>query len=45
MREWLAGSRDRPLAIETKVASATGSWWLEEAFPAMTAPARQAVNR
>ena len=32
VREWLAGPRDRPLVIDAKVASATGSWWLEEAF-------------
>jgi len=32
VRDWLAGPRDRPLVIDAKVASATGSWWLEEAF-------------
>ena len=32
VREWLAGPRDRPLVIDAKVASAHGSWWLEEAF-------------
>jgi acetolactate synthase I/II/III large subunit len=32
VRDWLAGSRDRPLVIDAKVASASGSWWLEEAF-------------
>jgi thiamine pyrophosphate-dependent acetolactate synthase large subunit-like protein len=32
VREWLAGPRDRPLVIDAKVASASGSWWLEEAF-------------
>jgi acetolactate synthase-1/2/3 large subunit len=30
--EWLAGPRDRPLVIDAKVASESGSWWLEEAF-------------
>jgi acetolactate synthase I/II/III large subunit len=30
--DWLAGPRDRPLVIDAKVASAHGSWWLEEAF-------------
>ena len=32
VREWLAGPRDQPLVIDAKVASASGSWWLEEAF-------------
>jgi len=32
VRHWLAGPRDRPLVIDAKVASASGSWWLEEAF-------------
>jgi len=32
VREWLGGPRDRPLIIDAKVASASGSWWLEEAF-------------
>jgi acetolactate synthase I/II/III large subunit len=32
VRGWLAGPRDRPLVIDAKVASASGSWWLEEAF-------------
>jgi len=32
VREWLAGPHDRPLVIDAKVTSATGSWWLEEAF-------------
>jgi len=32
VRDWLAGPRDRPLVIDAKVASASGSWWLEEAF-------------
>jgi thiamine pyrophosphate-dependent acetolactate synthase large subunit-like protein len=32
VRDWLAGPRDRPLVIDAKVASARGSWWLEEAF-------------
>jgi thiamine pyrophosphate-dependent acetolactate synthase large subunit-like protein len=32
VREWLAGPRDRPLVIDAKVTSGTGSWWLEEAF-------------
>jgi acetolactate synthase I/II/III large subunit len=29
---WVAGSRDRPLLIDAKVAGLRGSWWLEEAF-------------
>jgi acetolactate synthase I/II/III large subunit len=32
VRDWLAGPRDRPLLIDAKVTSVTGSWWLEEAF-------------
>jgi thiamine pyrophosphate-dependent acetolactate synthase large subunit-like protein len=32
VRDWLAGPRERPLLIDAKVASAHGSWWLEEAF-------------
>jgi thiamine pyrophosphate-dependent acetolactate synthase large subunit-like protein len=32
VRDWLAGPRDRPLLIDGKVTSVTGSWWLEEAF-------------
>jgi thiamine pyrophosphate-dependent acetolactate synthase large subunit-like protein len=32
VRDWLAGPRDRPLVIDAKVTSASGSWWLEEAF-------------
>jgi thiamine pyrophosphate-dependent acetolactate synthase large subunit-like protein len=32
VRDWLAGPRDRPLVIDAKVASDSGSWWLEEAF-------------
>jgi thiamine pyrophosphate-dependent acetolactate synthase large subunit-like protein len=32
VREWLAGPRDRPLVIDAKVTSGSGSWWLEEAF-------------
>ena len=32
VREWLGGPRDRPLVIDAKVTSASGSWWLEEAF-------------
>jgi thiamine pyrophosphate-dependent acetolactate synthase large subunit-like protein len=32
VRDWLAGPRDRPLVIDAKVTSGTGSWWLEEAF-------------
>jgi thiamine pyrophosphate-dependent acetolactate synthase large subunit-like protein len=32
VREWLAGPRDRPLVVDAKVTSASGSWWLEEAF-------------
>jgi acetolactate synthase I/II/III large subunit len=29
---WVAGTRDRPLLIDAKVAGPRGSWWLEEAF-------------
>jgi thiamine pyrophosphate-dependent acetolactate synthase large subunit-like protein len=32
VRDWLSGPRDRPLVIDAKIASARGSWWLEEAF-------------
>ncbi|MEO3769258.1 thiamine pyrophosphate-binding protein [Micromonospora sp. B9E7] len=32
VRQWLAGSRARPLVVDAKVSSARGSWWLEEAF-------------
>ncbi|HEY1318762.1 MAG TPA: thiamine pyrophosphate-dependent enzyme, partial [Streptosporangiaceae bacterium] len=32
VREWLAGPRDRPLVVDAKVTSGSGSWWLEEAF-------------
>jgi thiamine pyrophosphate-dependent acetolactate synthase large subunit-like protein len=32
VRDWLNGPRDRPLVIDAKIASARGSWWLEEAF-------------
>jgi len=32
VRDWLAGPRDRPLLVDAKVTSASGSWWLEEAF-------------
>ncbi|MGE5131702.1 MAG: thiamine pyrophosphate-binding protein [Gemmatimonadota bacterium] len=32
VRAWLAGPRERPLVIDAKVTSASGSWWLEEAF-------------
>src|SRR5581483_10928790 len=32
VRDWLAGPRERPLLIDAKVTSVTGSWWLEEAF-------------
>jgi acetolactate synthase-1/2/3 large subunit len=32
VRDWLAGPRDRALVVDAKVASARGSWWLEEAF-------------
>ncbi|MGW3887694.1 thiamine pyrophosphate-binding protein [Micromonospora chokoriensis] len=32
VREWLAGSRTRPLVVDAKVCAARGSWWLEEAF-------------
>ena len=31
-RDWLAGSRARPLVIDAKVVSTRPSWWLEEAF-------------
>ncbi len=30
--EWLGGSRTTPMVVDTKVVSAHGSWWLEEAF-------------
>jgi acetolactate synthase I/II/III large subunit len=30
--QWLAGPRERPLVVDAKVANATPSWWLEEAF-------------
>jgi acetolactate synthase I/II/III large subunit len=30
--DWVAGSRDRPLLIDAKVAGPRGAWWLEEAF-------------
>jgi acetolactate synthase-1/2/3 large subunit len=32
VRDWLAGSRDRPLVLDAKVTGGHGSWWLEEAF-------------
>jgi acetolactate synthase I/II/III large subunit len=32
VQHWLAGSRERPLLVDAKVASPRGSWWLEEAF-------------
>jgi len=32
VRDWLAGSRERPLLVDAKVTRAHGSWWLEEAF-------------
>jgi acetolactate synthase I/II/III large subunit len=32
VREWLAGPRDRPMVIDAKITSGSGSWWLEEAF-------------
>ena len=32
VRGWLDGPRERPVLIDAKVASAHGSWWLEEAF-------------
>jgi acetolactate synthase-1/2/3 large subunit len=32
VRDWLAGTPDRPLLVDAKVAAARGSWWLEEAF-------------
>jgi thiamine pyrophosphate-dependent acetolactate synthase large subunit-like protein len=34
VRAWLAGPRDRPMVLDAKIASAHGSWWLEEAFRA-----------
>jgi acetolactate synthase I/II/III large subunit len=30
--DWVAGSRDRPLLVDAKVAAPRGAWWLEEAF-------------
>ncbi|HEU4539747.1 MAG TPA: thiamine pyrophosphate-binding protein [Jiangellaceae bacterium] len=30
--DWLAGQRDTPLVVDAKVTSASGAWWLEEAF-------------
>ena len=30
--DWLGGSRTTPLVVDVKIASAHGSWWLEEAF-------------
>ena len=30
--DWLSGPHGRPLVIDARVASASGSWWLEEAF-------------
>jgi acetolactate synthase I/II/III large subunit len=32
VRAWLEGPRERPLLIDAKVTSSSGSWWLEEAF-------------
>ena len=32
VRNWVDGSRDRPLVIDAKVSSDGGSWWLAEAF-------------
>ncbi len=32
VREWLEGSRDRPIVIDAKVTADHASWWLEEAF-------------
>lgn len=32
VRAWVAGSRDRPLVIDAKIASDGGAWWLAEAF-------------
>ena len=32
VRDWLTGPRDKPLLVDAKVTSASGSWWLEEAF-------------
>ncbi|NEE04005.1 thiamine pyrophosphate-binding protein [Phytoactinopolyspora halotolerans] len=30
--QWLAGSRERPLLVDAKIATPQGAWWLEEAF-------------
>ena len=30
--DWLSGPHGRPLVIDARVASASGFWWLEEAF-------------
>ncbi|WP_326558660.1 thiamine pyrophosphate-binding protein [Micromonospora sp. NBC_01796] len=32
VRDWLAGSRSRPMVVDAKVSGERGSWWLEEAF-------------
>ncbi|HEX6523169.1 MAG TPA: thiamine pyrophosphate-binding protein [Streptosporangiaceae bacterium] len=32
VRKWLEGPRTRPLVVDAKVTSESGSWWLEEAF-------------
>src|SRR5260370_25388014 len=32
VRDWLDGHRDKPLLIDAKITSKSGSWWLEEAF-------------
>jgi thiamine pyrophosphate-dependent acetolactate synthase large subunit-like protein len=32
LRDWLGGSRERPILIDAKVTRDRGSWWLEEAF-------------
>jgi thiamine pyrophosphate-dependent acetolactate synthase large subunit-like protein len=34
VRAWLGGPRERPMVLDAKIASAHGSWWLEEAFRA-----------
>ncbi len=30
--DWLAGPRERPLAVDAKITSSEGAWWLKEAF-------------
>jgi hypothetical protein len=32
VRDWLAGSRARPLLVDAKVTDKEPAWWLEEAF-------------